>query len=290
MNKESNKYIYIYSLILVVVVALVLSLSATLLKPFQQKNAEIEKKYNILCAVQKAKEVQSAKNKTLYIEEEYSKYIVESFALNSFGERLEADAFIVDLEKEAEKSMNIRKFPVFVCVEDDSSRKFIIPLRGSGLWGPIWGYIALQEDCNTICGVVFDHKSETPGLGAEISSQQFQRQFVGKQLFEGNNFVSIKLIKGGANRGNLGEVDAISGGTITGQGLESMLRDVLVNYLSFLQKQQNLLANSSLDSEAEQATAIIEPKEKKTVVAPKQEQVVMQEEFLDQQSTSEFVE
>ncbi|MGL4364069.1 MAG: NADH:ubiquinone reductase (Na(+)-transporting) subunit C [Bacteroidales bacterium] len=249
MNKESNKYIFLYSVVLVFVVSIVLSLAVILLKPFQQKNAEIEKKYNILCAVQKAKDAKTSKNKVVYIEKEYSKYIRENFILNSLGERIDADAFLVDLSVESAKSVTERQFPVFICTEDDSSRKIIIPLRGSGLWGAIWGYIALQQDYNTICGVVFDHKSETPGLGAEIATKHFQDQFIGKQLFNGENFVSIKLLKGGSKRRSLNEVDAISGGTITGQGLELMLESVLKNYLLFFRQQQTaqLLLEQSIE-------------------------------------------
>jgi Na+-transporting NADH:ubiquinone oxidoreductase subunit C len=117
---------------------------------------------------------------------------------------------------------------------------YIIPVAGSGLWGPVWGYIALEEDWNTIAAVVFDHKGETPGLGAEISTPGFEGQFTGKKLFEGAELVSITVLKGsGASRGNDHAVDAISGGTITSRAVENMIRATLAGYKSYIEKQRS---------------------------------------------------
>jgi len=235
MNKESNKYIFLYSIALVVLVAAVLAVASNALKPYQQKNIEVEKQQSILRSVQKAADVKAAKDKAQYIVDEYNKYITSSFIVNSLGERIDGDAFAVDLEEEMAKLPFDRKLPVFVCTDSDSSKKYILPVRGTGLWGPLWGYVALKDDYNTIFGVVFDHKSETPGLGAEIATHKFQSQFAGKQIFDGTTFTSIQVVKGGGTQGKLHEVDAISGGTITSKGLEEMLKSTLGEYLNFFE-------------------------------------------------------
>ncbi|MDR0415003.1 MAG: NADH:ubiquinone reductase (Na(+)-transporting) subunit C [Prevotellaceae bacterium] len=239
MNKDSNKYIYLYSTALVVAVAATLSIAATLLKPFQQKNIEVEKKQSILLSVHKAADVRKAKNKRQYVEAEYAKYITDGFVVNSLGEKQEGSAFEVNLEEEAAKPAADRKLPVFVCTDNDGKPKYIIPVRGVGLWGPIWGYVALHSDYSTIYGVVFDHQGETPGLGAELSTPDFQRQFEGKQIFDAASaFTSVKVVKGGHTQGKPHAVDAISGGTITSQGVEKMLMDNLSAYLLFFKEQQ----------------------------------------------------
>ena len=98
----------------------------------------------------------------------------------------------------------------------------VIPVTGMGLWGPVWGYIALEKDMDTVAGIIMAHKGETPGLGAEIATPKYQAQFVGKKIFKGDEFVSVKLRKGGAQDPEH-EVDAISGGTKTSDGVTAML-------------------------------------------------------------------
>ncbi len=169
-------------------------------------------------------------------EAEYDKVIGNnSYIINSKGERLEGNAFYVNLAKEVVKPLENQMFPVFECTLSDGSKKFLLPVYGKGLWGPIWGYVALDSDKNTVFGAVFSHKGETPGLGAEIDKPAFQKMFEGKQLFDDNkSFVSIKVQKAGANLGTNHEVDAISGGTITSKGVETMLLSCLKGYEQFL--------------------------------------------------------
>jgi Na+-transporting NADH:ubiquinone oxidoreductase subunit C len=142
------------------------------------------------------------------------------------------------INKQIEKFESGRELPVYVC-EKEGSTYFILPLRGKGLWGPIWGYIALESDLNTVYGAVFDHKGETPGLGAEINQGWFQENFQGKKIFKDGQFVSIEVVKGGADAADLYEVDGISGGTITSKGLEDMLYDCLKSYETFFETQRN---------------------------------------------------
>jgi Na+-transporting NADH:ubiquinone oxidoreductase subunit C len=228
MKNFSNTYIFIFSLVMVVIVALLLSLAALSLKPFQDKNIEVEKKENILASLH----IRSTPADAVEL---YAKYVSESFVLNNKGEKIEGtDAFTLDVKAEQAKPVSARSLPVFVATLDDGSHAYVMPLRGKGLWGPIWGYISLKPDLNTVFGAVFDHQGETPGLGAEISTDWFQEPFSGKTIFRDSvNFCSIKVLKGGAPKGDPHAVDAISGGTITSKALEAMLDSCLIQYKTY---------------------------------------------------------
>lgn len=237
MKKQSNLYIFIYSSVMVIVVAALLALASTALKPFQQKNIETEKKLNILESVDRGKEVGSATNKHAYVEKEFNTVIVKQLVVNRSGNEVQGlNPFEINLKEEFGKPQNEQNLPIFVAKLSDGSTKYIFPLLGGGLWGPVWGYIAVNDDYNTIFGTSFDHASETPGLGAEISQSEFQEQFKGKQIFKGDQFVSISVVKQGAKAEQLHSVDAISGGTITSQGVEDMIEACLKGYEQFLRK------------------------------------------------------
>jgi len=240
MNIQSNTYTFIYSTVVVILVATCLAIVSTLLKPAQQKNVEIEKKQDILATLR----INSDK---LNVEELYSRYITDSYTLNIMGEKIDGvDPFFVDMADELRKPAEERNLPAFVSARNDSTF-IVVPVYGKGLWGPIWGYVSfIREDSvpsgmpyyNKIFGVTFDHKSETPGLGAEINQTSFQLPFRGKQIFDGRgNFVSVQVVKNGADESSLHEVDAISGGTITSVGLQEMLEDCLVSYERYFKMQ-----------------------------------------------------
>jgi Na+-transporting NADH:ubiquinone oxidoreductase subunit C len=152
----------------------------------------------------------------------------------------EVRAFDVNIKTEQFNQKNGDDFvaPFFEC-NYEGKKYYIVPILGKGLWGPIWGNIAFKDDFNTVVGVVFDHKGETPGLGAEIATPAFQNQFPGKTIFDENgNFVSVKVQKGGIvtlpdNMQNHA-VDAISGGTITSLGTDAMMRNCLSNYVTYI--------------------------------------------------------
>jgi len=233
MKQFSNRYIFIFSAIMVIAVAILLSLAATLLQPAQERNLEIEKKKNMLESIN----VTSTRDN---IEELYNKYIKESFILNSKGETIEGiDAFTVILKNEQKKPIEEQYLPAFRATPDDGEKVIIIPVEGKGLWGPLYGYVSLRSDMNTIYGVNFDHKGETPGLGAEINTTAFESQFHNKKLFDNENFVSVQVIKGGADDADIHGVDAISGGTITSKGLQNMIFDCLHKYSDYLIKNRN---------------------------------------------------
>ena len=230
MNTQSNTYTFLYAAIMVVVVAAVLSFTSLSLKGRQNMNKEIEKKQNILKAVNVASTPENAV-------ELYDKYIVKAIIVNSEGEvksNKKAETFKVDLKRENKKDLSERQLPVFIFNKEGIGEKLIIPVRGKGMWGPIWGFISMESDRKTIFGAIFDHQGETPGLGAEISNADFLAPFTGKQIFnQAGMFTSLKLVKGTAST-NLHAFDAVSGGTVTSKGLEAMLQDNLSSYEKFL--------------------------------------------------------
>jgi Na+-transporting NADH:ubiquinone oxidoreductase subunit C len=230
MKDFSNKYIFVFSVVMVAIVAALLSTAAMLLQPRQERNREIEKKRNILASIRIEADRSNAS-------ELYSRLIRESLVINNNGDRVEdIEPFMIDLRAEQRKPDELQNLPLFIAYPSDSLRVVIIPLEGKGLWGPIYGYISLESDLSTIYGVNFDHKGETPGLGAEISTSWFEDMFTGLRIFEGSRFVSVRVMKGGAPAGDPHAVDAISGGTITSNGLQDMLYDCLARYEKYFNK------------------------------------------------------
>ncbi|HKK82052.1 MAG TPA: hypothetical protein VJ909_07380, partial [Prolixibacteraceae bacterium] len=143
MNRNGNKYTFIYASVMVIIVAAILSFTAVTLKPFQDRNVEIEKKQNILAAINIETTVDEA-------EDVYAEKITDSYTINSKGEKTDGNAFTVNLKKQQAKPLNQRQLPIFEADLGDNGIKYVIPLRGSGLWGPIWGYVSLDDDFNTI--------------------------------------------------------------------------------------------------------------------------------------------
>ncbi len=235
MKSFSNTYIFVFSTVMVMLVATLLSFVAEQLKPFQEKNIEIEKKLDILRSVGIARDIDDVKDKDIYVEEAYDKNISKSFAINPEGElKADVEAFKVNLKTEQAKSPEDRNLPVFVYADEDGKEIYILPLQGKGLWGPIWGYISLEEDLTTIYGAIFAHSKETPGLGAEINTEWYQAQYLGKKIFDdAGKFTSVRVVKGGADPDDPHAVDAISGGTITSVALQEMMEECLGNYETF---------------------------------------------------------
>ncbi len=241
----SNGYIFRYAAILVIIAAAVLSTANMVLKPFQERNMAIEKMGYILASA----DIKGVNTKNAI--EKFNDYVVEEILVNSKGDVIDSykegkmedgKAFKINMKEELYKKSKGQDFelPIYV-INKDGETIYVLPLLGTGLWGPIWGNMALKDDLNTIVGVTFDHKGETPGLGAEIATKQFQDQFIGKKIFDDNgNFTSIKVVKGGVKTlpeaARIHGVDAISGGTITSQGVDAMLSNVLESYLPYLEK------------------------------------------------------
>lgn len=237
MNKNSNGFTFGFAAVTVIVVAVLLSVAAIGLAPYQAKNVRLEKIQDILSSIGITTEPKAA-------EKLFNQLIKEQLVLDTKGNPVSGSisAFDIDLKKEQDKARtgdaDKQLFPLFI-FNKDSKNYYVIPVRGKGLWGPIWGYVALESDMNTIHGVSFGHKSETPGLGAEIDTEEFQQQFVGKKIFdESGKFVSVELMKGGANPQDDHEVDAVSGGTITSNGVTEMLQRTLGYYTSYFKSKQ----------------------------------------------------
>ena len=241
MKSFSNTYIFVFSTVMVMLVAILLSFVAEQLKPFQEKNVEIEKKLDILRSVGIARDIDEVEDKNTYVEEAFDKNIKESFAVDGAGAlKGDVDAFRVNLKVELAKGPEEQSLPVYVHLDEGGKEIYIVPMLGKGLWGPIWGYISLEEDMSTIYGAIFAHAKETPGLGAEINTDWYQAQYEGKKLFDdAGKFTSVMVVKGGADPSDPHAVDAISGGTITSVALQEMMEECLGNYETFFKSKSN---------------------------------------------------
>jgi Na+-transporting NADH:ubiquinone oxidoreductase subunit C len=240
MNRDSNAYTFLFATLMVFVVASSLAFTASSLKDLQNANVRKEKMQNILATVG----IQTDREKA---ESLYKKYITAKLSLTQAGTvDQEVDAFEIKLNNELKKPASEQRFPLYEAnVEGEIF--YIVPLRGAGLWNAIWGYIALEEDKNTIKGAVFDHTGETAGLGAEITQQWFQDRFLGEKVFDTDgNLVGINVSKTNNDPKDLDkddhEVDAISGATITGDGVTDMILERLTHYLPYLKVEKNTVA------------------------------------------------
>ena len=206
---------------MVIIVAFLLAFVSSALKPIQQKNVELDKKKQVLAALNIfEKDAEAA----------YNTYVKADQLLAADGTvAAENGGFAVENATVSEAQL-----PLYVC-EVEGETKYVLPLYGAGLWGPIWGYVALDADKETIYGVYFSHAGETPGLGAEITNRdKFQVPFIGKKALNADGDVIISVVKNGKVQNAECEVDGISGGTITSNGVNAMLKDGIGLYKAFL--------------------------------------------------------
>ncbi|MDE6074239.1 MAG: NADH:ubiquinone reductase (Na(+)-transporting) subunit C [Muribaculaceae bacterium] len=229
MNKQSNIYTIVYIIVMVVVVGAALAFTAMSLKDRQQANADNDKRRQILSSVNITADAAD-------LTQEFDKYITGQVVVNAQGDSVGSDAFSIKMEQQVKVPADSRLLPLYIC-SIDGSTKYIIPLYGQGLWGPIWGYISLNDDASTVYGAFFDHQGETPGLGAEITKDAFRDEFRNKELFKDDRFLPIAVVKAGLAP-TTGEdyVNGISGGTITSKGVGSMLDECLKPYKNYLEK------------------------------------------------------
>ncbi|MFD0976404.1 Na(+)-translocating NADH-quinone reductase subunit C [Salinimicrobium gaetbulicola] len=236
VNKtNSNSYTFIFSIVMVVIVGVVLAFAATSLQPRQYENMRKEKMQNILATVGVETDRDGA-------QELFDQYITEQVVLNNEGKVKEGvDAFDVDLAKELKKPANEQNFPLYIA-DVEGKAYYIVPLRGAGLWNAIFGYIALKDDVNTVKGAVFDHVGETPGLGAEITQEWFRHRFDDEKIFDDNGeLVGVSVVKGNASASkDDNKVDAISGATITGDGVSDMISERLNHYLPYFKSKTDI--------------------------------------------------
>ena len=233
MSRDSNLYTFLFVGIMIVGIASIIAYTSQTLKPMQDENVKNEKMQNILSTVG----INVSRDEA---EKSYKKYIVEELALKidgSINENINPFSDL-NLAKELKKDYEDQHFPLYVA-EINSEKYYIIELRGTGLWDAIWGYISLKSDFNTVNGVSFDHKGETAGLGAEITKDWFKESFKDEKIFNSDGeLVGITVLKGNNDPNNIDkddhEVDAISGSTITGDGVTDMIYERVSNYLPYL--------------------------------------------------------
>ena len=230
LDTNSDMYAIIYSAVVVVIVAFLLAGVSSLLSPKQQDNIRLDKKKQILASLNE-RNLDDAAAK-------YDELIEADYIVNAQGAVVAQEGgFEVKNE-----DVNEENLPLYVA-KVNGATKYIIPMTGNGLWGGIWGYIALNDDCNTIYGVYFSHASETPGLGAEIASDKFQNRFtkdkdgnaIVKKVYDEAGKVALAVEKGKGVAGADYHIDAVSGATITCNGLQVMLETKLAPYYNYLQ-------------------------------------------------------
>lgn len=237
--QQSNGYIIGFSVVTTIVLGTLLALAAEGLKPAQLIAKEKDIKKQILGAVielKKEDDVLSIFDKRIPASH---RYVVD---YNGDKKEVSSPVEKIDIGGEYKKDTTQRLYPVFEFMSEsnpDEIEAYIIPVYGSGLWDKIWGYLAIDKDLKTVKGVVFDHKGETPGLGARISDKEIQIRYVGKKLFdEKDNVVSVYMLK--SEKGNKltdYQVDGMSGATLTANGVNSMIKNYLSYYQNFFDKQ-----------------------------------------------------
>lgn len=232
MNTNKNSYTIIYSAVLVVIVAFLLAFVSSALKPTQDKNEALDKKKQILAALN-IRNLPTADE----VEAKYSEVVVADMVINSDGTVVkdgkgkDKDGFAVST-----KEISATNLPVYLCnVEGET--KYLVPMTGRGLWGGLWGYVAINADLQTVYGAYFSHESETAGLGALIAEEKFQDQFKGKHLFSGDDtaHVALTVVKNGKvapGKENV-EVDGITGATLTSVGVANMVNAGLQQYVTY---------------------------------------------------------
>ena len=244
INTDKNGYTILFAIGMVVVVGTLLAGIANVLKPAIDANKRTEKQQNILFAMG----VKSEDNPNEFVapekaEDLFSEYIKSQYIVTGSTAEETTEAFDIEVKKEGDKVKQDpnydRKMPLFVG-EKDGKKLYIVPMRGNGLWDAIWGYIALDEQL-VIQGAFFDHKGETPGLGANIKEAFFRDDFIGELIYDqAGNYRGVTVKKGNGDPKNNdktdNEVDAMAGATITGDGVTAMIKKGLKMYLPYLEQ------------------------------------------------------
>ncbi|QXP73382.1 Na(+)-translocating NADH-quinone reductase subunit C [Tenacibaculum sp. AHE15PA] len=238
-NTDSNGYTLLFAIGMVLVVGALLAFTASSLRPMIDANKRIEKQQNILYAMgvndnDESSAVFVSKDK---VADEFSKYIKKQLVIEGDKTTEDAEAYLIDVKKQqtAAKAGKVRKLPLFVG-EKDGKAFYIAPIRGKGLWDAIWAYVAMDKNM-VVQGAFFDHKGETPGLGANIKQRYFMDDFIGEDLMNNGSFKGITVSKSNNDPKNKdkndNEVDAIAGATITGDGVAAMIKSELGLYVPY---------------------------------------------------------
>ncbi len=242
VNTDKNSYTVIFAAIMVVVVGSLLAFFASSLSEKIKENERLEKQQNILYAMGvNENEDEGSVNfvSTDKVAGEFQKYIVEQLVIEGDQITKNDQAYLIDLKKQETeaKAGKTRKLPLFIG-EKDGAKYYIIPMRGKGLWDAIWGFVALDDNL-VVQGAYFDHKGETPGLGANIKQRYFMDDFTGESILKGTEYAGIAVAKGNNDPTNEikddNEVDALAGATITGDGVSAMIRQSVNLYKTYLE-------------------------------------------------------
>ncbi len=244
---DKNSYTILFAIGMVVVVGSLLAFAASSLKDRISENKRIEKQQNILYAmgVNENEEGSIAFVSTDVVGAEFTKYVTKQLVIQDGNVTEDDNAYLIDIKKEkalAKEDGYSRRLPLFVG-EKDGKTFYVAPIRGKGLWDAIWAYVAMDENM-VIQGAFFDHKGETPGLGANIKQRYFMDDFIGEHLLDASgSFKGVNVAKGNADPKNTdktdNEVDAIAGATITGDGVSAMLRSDLKLYVPYFKTLKN---------------------------------------------------
>lgn len=242
---DKNSYTILFAIGMVLVVGALLAFAASSLKPTIDENKRLEKQQNILYAMGVNENDESSANfvSTEKAPELFNQYIKKQLVIQSGNVSEDDQAYLIDVKKQqaSAKAGNARKLPLFVG-EKDGETFYIAPIRGKGLWDAIWAYVAMDENM-VVKGAYFDHKGETPGLGANIKQRFFMDDFIGEHLLDDGTFKGITVAKGNADPKNTdktdNEVDAIAGATITGDGVTAMIKSDLKLYVPYFKNLKN---------------------------------------------------
>ncbi|MFY0687094.1 MAG: NADH:ubiquinone reductase (Na(+)-transporting) subunit C [Cyclobacteriaceae bacterium] len=238
--QQSNTYIIIFSVVMTIIIGGLMSITSVVLKPAQDRQVELDTKKKILGAVMDISAIEDPEE-ILRIYAEKVKSTVVDFGGNPIETDTKGNPLVaekVNVQKNYKTDPKSRVYPVYMVMDGDKIEAYVLPLFGAGLWDWISGYIALDGDLNTVKGIAFDHKSETPGLGARITDAEVQGRFKGKKIFtDGGELASITMVKGEGKSGlTQHEVDGLSGATLTAKGVNRMLEHYLGCYQNFFKK------------------------------------------------------
>lgn len=227
LNTNSNTYTIVYASVMVIVVAFCLAFVSDSLRARQEANVANDKRSQILAALN----IRNVKN----VQEEYDRVLLHDMVVDVNGKKLQDDGgFDVDSKEIQAKDDAAKRLPVYLCKVDNDT-VYVLPLFGRGLWGELWGYLALADDLRTVYGVYMSHASETAGLGARITEEQFQEKFVKKNVFGEGDFATVLLGVKKKVENPESEVDAITGATLTSDGVDNMFKTSLAPYQKFFE-------------------------------------------------------
>lgn len=222
---RTNTYTLLFTALLTALLGLLLSLAQATLKPRQERNVEVDRKRNILRALDFAEERPWSADQIQVLFEE----AVVGLLMDSAGKRV-PDLRPRDLDPSSQPDL----LPLYLKVVEGRIDGYALPISGKGLWSTLYGYLALQPDGSTVKGIKFYQHGETPGLGGEVEKDWFSDNFVGKRIINAaGELVGIQLVKGKVDPANpeaYHRVDGISGATMTARGVNAFLMSDLERY------------------------------------------------------------